>query len=227
METLTRMPRTALLAGATGLVGGQLLRLLSSAPDYDRIVAIGRRAPVETDQSVRRKLTTVISDFSDLPERGDQIAADDVFCCLGSTLAAAGSRTEFERIDHHLVVALAQAARAAGARRLLVVSAAGSSATSLSFYSRVKARMEQAVSGLGYDSVEILRPSLLLGERAESRPAERAAQRVAPLLAPLLPGPLRRYQAVSAEAVAAAMLELARRGQAGVHIRHLPVEPTS
>ncbi len=103
---------------------------------------------------------------------------------------------------------------------LLVVSAAGSSLHALSFYARVKALMEQDVSSLGYPVVEILRPSLLLGARAESRPVERVAQR----LAPLMPWPLRKYRPVSAPQVAAAMLELARRDEAGVHIRHLPLD---
>jgi len=103
---------------------------------------------------------------------------------------------------------------------LLVVSAAGSSLHALSFYARVKALMEQDVSSLGYPVAEILRPSLLLGARAESRPVERVAQR----LAPLMPGPLRKYRPVSASQVAAAMIELARRGEVGVHIRHVPLD---
>lgn len=221
------MSRTALIAGSTGLVGRQLLRLLLAAPEYGRVIAIGRRPPQVSGAVAGNRLETVVSNFSDLAALGGRLAADDVFCCLGSTLAAAGSRAEFERIDRHLVVALAQAARAASARRLLLVSAAGSSMTSLSFYSRVKACMEQEVAALGYDTVEIVRPSLLLGQRAESRPAERVAQRLAPLLIALTPGLLRRYRPVAAEDVAAALLVLARRGEPGVHIRHLPIDPTS
>ncbi len=219
------MSRTALIAGSTGLVGRQLLKLLLTVPDYARVLALGRRAPDTADLgSSCNKLELIQTDFSDLSSLTDRIAADDVFCCLGSTLAAAGSREAFERIDRHYVVALAQAAKAAGAQRLLVVSAAGSSLRALSFYSRVKALMERDVSQLGYDVVEILRPSLLLGARVELRPGERAAQRLAPALTPLMSGPLHKYRPVSATQVAVAMLDLARRGEPGVHIRHLPFE---
>lgn len=219
------MPRTALIAGSTGLVGCQLLKLLLAAPDYVRVQALGRRAPDTAGHGPSGdKLELIQTDFSDLSSLTDRLVADDVFCCLGSTLAAAGSREAFERIDRHYVVALARTAKAAGAQRLLVVSAVGSSLRALSFYSRVKALMERDVSQLGYDVVEILRPSLLLGAREESRPGERAAQRLSLVLAPLMSGPLRKYRPVSANQVAVAMLDLARRGESGMHIRHLPFE---
>lgn len=219
-------PRTALIAGSTGLVGRVLLQYLLDAPEYTRVLALGRRAPSSaTSASGQGKLEVLRTDFTDLSVLGERLAADDVYCCLGSTRAVAGSRVAFEQIDRHYVVALARAARTAGARRFMVVSAAGSSLHSPSFYSRVKARMEQDVAALGYPVVEILRPSLLLGARQQTRPGEQAAQRLAPALAPLLPGPLRRYRPVSAAQVAQAMLELARQDRPGVHIHHFPLEP--
>lgn len=213
------MPRTALLAGATGLVGQQLLPLLLEAPEYTQVRVLTRRALSQS----HRKLQTVQTDFSNLPALGTALQADDVYCCLGTTLRKAGSRGAFEQVDYDYVLALARAALAQGAQQFLVISAAGASAASAAFYSRVKARMEQEVSTLGFTATHILRPSLLLGERAESRPGERLGQLLSPLLSPLLTGPLKRYRPIEGRELAAAMLSLARRQQHGCHIHHLPL----
>lgn len=213
------MSRTALLAGATGLVGGELLRLLAARRDYDQVRVLGRTPPPREGGTIRY----VHTDFSDLDALGAELASETVFCCLGTTIRKAGSEAAFERVDYHMVVDLARAAKKAGARKFLVVSAAGASARSPAFYPRVKARMEQAVGDVGFEAVHILRPSLLLGDRAELRPAERLFQWLAPVYSPFLRGPLRRYRPVSATDVAAAMLTLADRPDPGVHVHHLPL----
>lgn len=213
------MPRTALLAGATGLVGTALLPLLLADARYREVIVLGRRAPAMT----HAKLRFVKSTLEDLDTLPDPLAADDVFCCLGTTTAAAGGRAGLERVDYHMVLAVARAAQASGATRFFGVSAAGASTTSPAFYSRVKARMEKSVSEAGFAAVHLFRPSLLLGARSESRPAEAFAQRIAPWLAPLCVGPLRKYQPITAEAVAKAMLTIAQSDQAGVHVHDLPL----
>lgn len=213
------MPRTALIAGATGLVGSALLKQLLEDPDYARVVVIGRREPAQR----HAKLGFVASTLEDFAKLGGRLAADDVYCCLGTTTAKAGGRVGLERVDYHMVVGLARAALAEGARQFLVVSSAGASARSPAFYSRVKARMEDAVAAAGYATVHIVRPSLLLGARSESRPAEALAQRLAPLLAPFCIGPLRKYQPITGEAVATALRTLAKRGATGVHVHDLPL----
>lgn len=212
------MSRTALVAGGSGLVGGHLLRELAAHAAYAEIRVIGRRAPAPAPG-----LRFVPSDFGNLDALGDALAVDDVYCCLGTTIRKAGSRPAFERVDYHMVVDLARAAQRAGARRLLVVSAAGASLGSPAFYSRVKGRMEQAVGALPYEAVHLVRPSLLLGERAESRPGERLGQLAAPLLAPLLRGALRKYRPVEAAEVARALVTLALRPARGTHVHHLPL----
>lgn len=212
------MSRTAVVAGATGLVGGMLLQQLAARAEYGEIRVLGRRAPPLA--AVRFFAT----DFSDLDALGDALAADDVYCCLGTTLRQAGSKAAFERVDYHMVVDLARAAKKAGARQFIVVSAVGASLNSPAFYSRVKARMEQAVGGLGFEATHVVRPSLLLGRRRELRPAERAAQQAAPLLGWLCIGPLRKYRPVAAADVAAAMIALALREQHGTHLHHLPLD---
>jgi uncharacterized protein YbjT (DUF2867 family) len=213
------MARTALLAGATGLVGGLLLRRLADSADYGEVRVIGRRPPTHEHGKIR----FIASDFSNLDAHAADLAVDDVFCCLGTTIRAAGSRPAFERVDYHMVVDLARAARKAGARRFLVVSAVGASQRSAAFYSRVKGRMEAAVSALGFDAVHIVRPSLILGDREQRRPAEDLAQRVAPLLSPLFVGPLKKYRAIGADDIAEAMLTLARSPSTGAQVHHLPL----
>jgi len=214
------MSRTAVVAGATGMVGSLLLRQLAASADYSEIRVLGRRAPAQ----VHPKIRFVESDFGDLDRHAGALAADDVFCCLGTTIRKAGSQPAFERVDYHMVVDLARAAHKAGAKRFLVVSSVGASEKSPAFYSRVKARMEQAVGAIGFETVHIVRPSLLLGNRAERRPGERLAQIAAPLLSPLLHGPLAKYRAVGGNEVADALMALARRPAAGVHVHHLPLK---
>ena len=215
------MARIALVAGATGLVGTALLRRLAADPEYREVRVLGRRAPAQAGAKVR----FVASDFANLDALAPELAVDDVFCCLGTTIRAAGSQAAFERVDFHMVVDLARATQRAGAKRFLVVSAVGASPRAAAFYSRVKGRMEQAVRELPFAAVHLVRPSLLLGDRAERRPGEQAAQAVAPLLAPLLRGPLAKYRAVPAEDVAAALVTLARRPAKGAHVHHLPLDP--
>jgi len=214
------MPRIALVAGATGLVGTQVLRQLVAHGEYGQVRVLGRKPPsVEAG-----KVKFVFSDFSKLGALGAELAVDDVFCCLGTTIRQAGSPAAFERVDYHMVVDLARAAKKAGAKRFVVVSAAGASIKSPVFYPRTKARMEQAVSEVPFEAVHVVRPSLLLGPRLEFRPAEWLTQKLSPLIAPFMIGPLRKYRPIRADAVAAAMIELALHGAPGPHVYHLPLE---
>jgi len=212
--------RTALIAGATGLVGREVLARLQGDERYDRVRVLSRR-PVDVAGD---KLTVHVDDFERLPALAEEqptlFAVDDVFCCLGTTLAQAGSKAAFEAVDYGHVVALARACAAQGAQRLFLVSAVGANARSPNFYSRVKGRTEQAVSELGFATVHLVRPSLLLGQREDNRAGEALGQRLAPVLSPLLAGPLRRLRPVRADAVAAHMLELAAGDARGVNVSY-------
>lgn len=214
------MSRTALIAGATGLVGDALLRQLAARRDYEKIKVLGRTPPRHESGSIQ----FLSSDFNNLDALAPELAVDEVFCCLGTTIKKSGSEAAFERVDYHMVVDLARAAGKAGAKKFLVVSAVGATEKSPAFYPRVKARMEQAVSEAGFEVVHIVRPSLLLGERRESRPAERLFQWLSPLYSPFLSGPLKRYRPIPASVVAASLIALANRKDTGVHIHHLPLE---
>lgn len=203
------MPR-ALIAGASGLVGSSLLRMLLEDGAYDEVVSVARR-PLDIRHP---KLLQETVDFSRLPP----LRGDDLFCCLGATLKRAGSRDAFRKVDLDFTVALAARAREGGAKRLFLVSSCGASATSAFFYSRVKGEVEEAVRTLGFETVFLLRPSLLLGEREEKRLGERLAAPFLRALGPFLQGPLRRYRAIEAAVVARAALKLSWRRETGVRV---------
>ncbi len=213
------MPKTALVAGFTGLVGRHLLDGLIQSDHYAEIKAVGRHAPAASDDRLRY----LRSDLNDPKRLGATLAADDAFCCLGTTLKSAGSRAAFERVDFHMVVEFARAAHANGARRFFLVSSLSAAPKSRVFYSRVKGRAEEAVTAIGFDALHILRPSLLLGERKESRIVEKIAQKLSPIFNPLLIGPLRSYRAIGAQNVAQAMLRLADGEDVGNFVHTLPL----
>lgn len=203
--------RTALIAGASGLVGGFLLKRLLASPAYAKVVSVCRRKSGIADP----KLVEIVADFDRLDEALAGIGADDAFCTLGTTIRKAGSQDAFRRVDHDYVLAFARAARAAGAKRFLVVTAVGSSARSGIFYSRVKGEVEEALSALPFETLHIFRPGLILGERGERRPAEAAMMAAMPLLNSLLAGPLAVYRGISADTIAAAMVAAALGGKSG------------
>jgi uncharacterized protein YbjT (DUF2867 family) len=199
--------RTALLAGASGLVGGHLLQRLFTDPRYKRVITVSRKAlGIE-----HPKLRPLITDFNAIEaavaDLGETV--DDAFCALGTTMRTAGSRAAFRRVDFGYVVAFARAARAAGAQRFILGSAIGASARSRIFYMRVKGETEEAVAALGYPALHIFRPGLLLGQRAESRPLETLGMALMPLLNPLMLGPAKAYRGIPADTVAAAMITAA------------------
>jgi uncharacterized protein YbjT (DUF2867 family) len=204
--------RTALLAGATGLVGRELLGLLLADEDYAAVHCLVRRALTLQ----HAKLICHQVDFSAL---GTLPAVDDVFIALGTTIKVAGSQAAFRAVDFAAVVAVAKAARASGATRLGVVSAMGASASSGVFYSRVKGEMERAVARLGYDAVILAQPSMLVGDRAALgqpvRSGEVWATRLTRPLSWLVP---RSVRPIAAGDVAAALVQATALGRPGLHL---------
>lgn len=204
--------RTALVAGATGLVGGELLRILLERPEYGRVVAIGRRKLDLTHGKLEQRLV----DFDHLDEAADAFRVDDVYCSVGTTLKKAGSQEAQRRVDYDYQLAVARGALGGGARQFLVVSSMGADPKSTFFYNRIKGELERDVAALGLPSVRIFRPSLLLGERQELRRGERIAVKLSPLFAPLFPA---KYRPILARDVALAMVKAALGpAAAGVHI---------
>lgn len=203
--------RTALVAGATGLVGGLVLRALLEDQRYDSVVAVGRR-PVALDHP---RLVQKTVDFRTL-RAADLPAGLDAFCALGTTIKKAGSEQAFRAVDHDSVLSFADSAMGAGTRRFHLVSALGANARSMFFYNRVKGEVEDTLSQRGFRSLSIYRPSLLLGDRAESRPAERAGIALAGLVGPLLRWVPSRP--IEAEVVAKAMVAVSKNPPEGTKI---------
>ena len=143
---------------------------------------------------------------------------NDVFCCLGTTIAKAGSQEAFRRVDFAYVLNAATFATRRGVRHFLLVTAVGANSGSLVFYSRVKGEAEDAVAKLGIESVSIFRPSLILGQRGESRLKERIAKSVASGLSAAMVGPLTKYRPIEAVAIARAMLAVAAAPKPGVTV---------
>lgn len=216
MNENTTHQRTALLAGATGAVGRQLLSQLLADKRYSQIHVLTRRPIAATEA----RLQVHEIDFEKLDQHAALFDVDDVFCCLGTTIKQARSKAAFRRVDHDYVVSMAQLASEAGARSFLMISAVGADPRSLFFYSRVKGETEQDVAACGPDSIHILRPSLLMGERSEHRTGEEFSKRIMPVFSPLMGGALSKYRPVHVSAVASKLLTLAAQTQPGVHIHY-------
>ncbi|AKQ46520.1 oxidoreductase [Rufibacter radiotolerans] len=203
-------PKVALIAGASGLVGGQCLHLLLNSPRYNRVISVGRvTLPIR-----HPKLQQLVVDFDHLEKHS--LMADDVYCCLGTTIKKAGSKEKFYQVDYTYVVKLAKLTASHFASQFLVVSALGADAHSRIFYNRVKGEMEEAVKALPFTSVHIFQPSLLLGERQEFRLGEKVASALMKWVGFIFSGPLRKYKGIPAKAVAKAMLEAAKQDGGGV-----------
>ena len=204
--------RTALVAGASGLVGQEILRALLARKHYATVHCVGRR-PLALRHP---KLRSHVVDFAALKRLP---RTDDVFIALGTTIKVAGSKEAFRAVDFDAVVAIASAARSSGATHLGVVSAMGAALRSPVFYNRVKGEMEQAVSELGFDTVVMARPSMLDGDRESlkqaARPAERFGLAVMALLRPVTPVNLR---AISAADVALSLVKAVKSRKPGIHI---------
>jgi uncharacterized protein YbjT (DUF2867 family) len=201
---------TAWVAGASGLVGGELLRLLVGDGAFDRVVSVGRR----TVGIEAKKVTEVKVDFADAATFGSLDGADVAFSCLGTTIKKAGSKEAFRAVDHDAVLAFARAARSRGAKVLVHVSSLGADRKSRTFYASVKGEVEEDLAALGYESVYALRPSILDGDRAESRPLERVGLAFARALGPVLG----KYRPTEASAVARVMVAKAKAKEPGAHV---------
>lgn len=203
--------KIAVVAGSTGLVGSTLLSLLAAAPEYGRVIALARRQLAVAAAKVERRdadFDRLDELLGDLHNDGDRL---DVYCCLGTTIRAAGSQADFRRVDHDYVLALARWAERTRARRFLAVSALGADARRGVFYNRVKGETEDDLRSLALRSLVLARPSLLVGERAQTRPTERLAIVATRPLQWLLPAAIRPVDAAD---VAAALLLAARAAAA-------------
>lgn len=201
----------AIIAGSTGLIGSELLKLLLEEDKVEKVKILLRK-PIKTDHT---KLEKHIVDFDNLGNYKEIMSADYAFCCLGTTIKKAGSQEAFYRVDHTYVTEFAKLAEQQGAKEFLLISSMGASSKSRVFYNRVKGETEEAVQKIDFRAIHILRPSLLLGDREEKRIGEDLGKKLNKWLNPVIPS---KYKGIEATDVAKAMQILSSRANEGVQI---------
>lgn len=203
--------KSALVLGATGLVGREIVAELEADPTVERIVLLVRRTP---DRSIAAKTSVRVTDFRKPESYASGLEADVLFSALGTTLRAAGSKDAQYEVDYTFQYEVARAAKACGVPTLSLCSALGAKADSGSFYPRIKGELERDVAALGFERTRIVRPSFLEGDRTESRPGEKIGMFFMRGLGKL-PG-ISKYRAIPVRTVARAMIALARDPKPGV-----------
>ncbi|MDF2669237.1 MAG: NAD-dependent epimerase [Paenibacillus sp.] len=206
------MGSTALIVGASGLIGHELLQLLLQHSGYEKITAVVRTSL----DVVHPKLEQRVIDFEQLHALPEELIRNsDLFCTLGTTMRKAKTKSNFLRVDYEYPMTLGRLAQRYGAAQLLIVTALGADSGSRFFYNQVKGKVEEDLKQLSLPSLRIFQPSLLLGERQEFRLGERISMSLAKRLSFVFAGKLGKYKPVAAAAVAKAMLHEARMRQRG------------
>ena len=196
------MQKRAVIFGASGLVGRELLTILTNDAEISEIIVVVRKKIDEQSPKVKQ---ICLTDFSGLDNFKDSLHADMFFCCIGTTIKKAGSEEEFRRVDFQIPVAVAQMAEALSIPSLVVISSVGADAASANFYLRTKGEMEKTVAGVYHGNLKFVRPSLLMGDRKEFRFGEKTAVVFMKVFGWIFVGPLRRYKGVNASDVAFCM----------------------
>jgi uncharacterized protein YbjT (DUF2867 family) len=203
--------KTALVAGSTGLIGSQLIDLLLS-DDYYQVVKAISRTPLEKKHP---KLQNIVLDFDRMGEYAEQLKANDIFCCLGTTIKKVKTKQKFRQVDYDYPLELAKLEKANGAQQYLLVSALGADKESSIFYNQVKGEVEESIGEIGFSSYHIFRPSLLMGDRHENRSGEDAAKIFFKYLGFLVP---KKYKGIDSIKVARAMQAFAKQLTPARHV---------
>ena len=197
--------KTALIAGSTGLIGSDLLKLLVENTEYEKIhVLVRREIQVESP-----KIITHIINFDELDVFDAGISPDHVFCTLGTTIKKAKTRENFRKVDYDYVLALGKMVKKKNTAKFLMVSSLGANAKSMIFYNRVKGEIEKALTELNLEHLFIFRPSLLMGNRQEHRSGEKTITSVYKVINPIFAGKLKKYKGIQSIQVARALIETA------------------
>ena len=203
--------KTAIVAGASGLIGRELVQKLINSDQYSLIYILARRK----SGLVHPKIRELVIDFDKISELKFDEPIDHAFCTLGTTIKQAGSRDQFKKVDFEYIIAFANLGKQAGATKCMVISSMGADQKSSFFYNKIKGITEDALIKIGFDQLVILRPSLLLGERSERRIAERLSVFFMKVLSFLIPD---NYKAIKAEKVADYMMKIASKPTGTVSI---------
>jgi uncharacterized protein YbjT (DUF2867 family) len=210
---IVKNQKTALLFGATGLVGGYCLEYLLAADTYQKVRIFGRR----TVNIEHPKLEQHKVDFKNLEEVSELISGNDLFCCIGTTIKKAGSEEAFRRVDYTFAHKIAELGVKNKVNQFLLISSVGADKDSLFFYNQVKGELEDEVKLMPYWAIHIFQPSILLGERNENRWGESIAQKIGKFVDDVTGGMLKKYKPVEAQAVAKAMVMAAQKTEKGIH----------
>ncbi len=200
------MGKIAAIFGATGLVGGKLLNRLVDDDNYIKILVFNRKLQNYSEN----KIDELQVDWSNIPLLEKQLIADDLFCCVGTTIKKAGSKEAFRKVDFEIPANLARIAEQNKIKKFIVISSIGADAKSKNFYLQTKGQMEQEVLKYAINKTHFVRPSMILGKRAEFRFGEETGKIFMRLFNPLMIGALKHYKAIPADTIASAMLELAK-----------------
>ena len=205
------MHKKAAIFGATGLVGKELLNQLLDSEDYAKVMVFNRRTQNYANQKIEEHIITGVN-FDSIESL---LIADDLYCCIGTTIKKAGSQEAFTKVDLDIPVNLARIAEKNKINKFLIVSSIGANAKAGNFYLRTKGKMEQKVLSFNIQEIFVFRPSMLLGARDESRLAEEIGQKAMKITGFLMKGKLKKYKAIPATIVACSMLKVAKEGFPG------------
>lgn len=208
------MKRRALVLGATGLIGKEVVQMLLNSSKYEQVTVLVRKNLLFQ----HAKLKQVAVNFDELDRYESYFAVDDVYSCLGTTIKKAKTKENFKRVDYDYTLHAAKIAEKQGVKNFLTVTAMGANSKSMFFYNRVKGDVEQELQKLHIKGIHIFRPSLLLGERQEFRFGEKVAEGITRVFSFLFVGPLRKYKPISGKQVALGMYITALQQKPGVHI---------
>lgn len=208
------MMKKAIIAGATGLIGGELLKLLLENNDYQEVISISRR-----DLNVQHhKLVQLIINFDHLDQHINTLKADVIFCCLGTTRKKTPDLTLYHKIDYGYPVQLGQIAKLNKINQYHFVSSIGADSQRSNFYLKTKGEAESALAHLNLNCLHIYQPSALTGKRTEQRPLERFLGQLMPIVNPLLIGKFKKYRSIPGLTVAKAMYNLSLNNEPGIFI---------
>lgn len=206
--------KTALIIGSTGLIGSELLQILLDNPEYTSVVTFVKR-----DTGIQNpKLTQHVIDFDKPESYKEWVVGDDFFCTIGTTIKKAGSQKAFKKVDFEYPKQFALFAQENKVKNYLLISSLDANATSSNFYLKTKGEIQDFLKTCNFESVSILQPSLLLGDRNEFRFAEKAGAFVMKLVSFVFVGKLKKYKAIQGNTVAKALYRIAQKNKKGFHI---------
>jgi uncharacterized protein YbjT (DUF2867 family) len=208
------MAYKAIIAGASGLIGSNLVKILLEAPQYNEVLVLVRKElPIQ-----HKKLVQLVIDFDDLDKHADAINGHAIFSCLGTTKNQTPDEKQYRKIDHDYPLQLAQIAKPNGVEQFHVVTAIGADKNSSTFYLKLKGQLEDELKKLGLKTLHIYQPAMLMGERQRKRLLEQIATAVFKMIDPLLIGGLKKYRSVKGSMVAHAMFKKSLENATGTFI---------